>query len=136
MAAIIDETRKQRKMTVEELAERSGVKYGTLRNILRAQVDVKIPDLVAIAAALSATILPGAGDRPVPVLAADLVDAAVERVGSIPTPVSEVPANTVDLQTRRLQREAEQMSAAEIESRAIAAAADDAERHTAESPDS
>lgn len=134
MAAIVEELRMQRKLSQEELAGRSGIPYGSYRNIARATVDVKIPDLVAIAAALSTTPLPGGDDTPVLVTAADMVDAAVERSGGFTAVVSEAFANTDDLRTRRLQREAEKMSAAEIERRAIAAQADDPETRTDEAP--
>ncbi|MCU1409478.1 MAG: hypothetical protein JWR04_185 [Rhodoglobus sp.] len=125
MAAVIEEYRKQRDLTQEELAELADIPYGTFRNIARADVDVKIPDLVAIAAALSTTRLPGGSPDPVLVTAQQLVDAAVERAGDFAEQVSEAAAKTDDLQARRLQKEAEKMSAAEIERRAEAALKDE-----------
>lgn len=125
MAAIIEEVRKQRKLTQPELAGRAGIPFGTYRNIARADVDLKIPDLVALAAALSTTTLPGADDKPVQVSAAELVEMAVTRAGGFDELVSEAWGNTNDLETRRLQKEADAAALAEIERLAEAALKDE-----------
>jgi transcriptional regulator with XRE-family HTH domain len=124
MAAVLEELRKQRDLTQEQLALRAGIPYGTLRNMARGDVDVKIPDLVAIAAALSTTPLPGGGPAPVTITASDMVNMAVERAGGFDELVSEAAARVDVLRARRLQKEAEKMSAAEIERRAEAALRD------------
>jgi transcriptional regulator with XRE-family HTH domain len=129
MAAVLNDARKQRDMSMDELAKRSGVPYGTLRNILRASVDTKIPDLFKLADALSTAPLPGAGPKPVRIEAVELVRRAEERLAIA---MSEADAHNDDLQSRRLQMEAEKMSAAEIADIAIAANAPDPERHTDE----
>ncbi len=94
MAAIIEEERKRRNVSQKEIAVMSGIAYGTYRNIIRSAVDVNIPDLAAIAAALSTTPLKGGGPEPVPVTPSELVALAVERAGGyevLSAAVSEAP---------------------------------------------
>jgi len=123
MAAILEETRKQYGVTQEDLAALSGIPYGTLRNIMRADVDVKVPDLVAIAAALSTKPLPGGSKEPVVITASELVDRAVVRAGGFGTFVSEVSSTLNDLERKRRQKAGAALSPAEIESGDIKRAA-------------
>ena len=125
MAAIVVENRTQRRLSQKSLSLLSGIPYGSIRNMERADVDFKIPDVVAIAAALSTTALPGGSAEPVQITPSELVRQAVERAGGFATFVSEASSTTDDLSTRRLQKEAEQMSTAEIEEIAEAANRDE-----------
>lgn len=133
LAAIIDETRRARGFSIEELARESGITYGTLRNITKPSVDMKAPDLVAIAAAFSTRPLRGGSDEPTPVTGADLLELAITRAGGLEALVSAADATKDDLETRRLQKEAAEMSLAEIEGSAIAATSDP-ERRADETP--
>ncbi len=57
--AIVNELvglRAKRGLTVEQLAQRSGLTFGTLRNILRGKIDVQMADLLLIVKALDGTI--------------------------------------------------------------------------------
>jgi transcriptional regulator with XRE-family HTH domain len=133
MAVIIDEARKARGITSEDLAKLTGITHGTIRNIGRKRVEVKARELVAIAAALSSRPLQGSGGAVSPVSAAELLDLAIARAGGLDALMSAEATTKDDLETRRLQKEAAGMSLAEIEGSAIAATTD-AERRVDEPP--
>ena len=120
VAAVIVSKYKKKRMTQEGLAAATGISYTTLRRMMAGESEIEVADLGKLCAAIG--IDPGA-----------VLAEALEDIGGIEklAPVSEDSSTKDDLETRRLQKEAEQMSVAEIERNAIAAT-EDAERRTDE----
>lgn len=116
--------------SVRELAERTGISESVINMMWSKNPrDINITQITWLAALLDTT-------------PQKIVEAALDKVGGLETVMAELreqlamsaAADTTDvLRTRRLQKEAEQMSVAEIEGIAIAATKD-AERRTDESP--
>ena len=117
-------------MSVRELSARTGISEPTINRMWSKDPrDINITQLTWLAALMGTT-------------PQKLVEKALEEVGGLGAVMDELrealtesegAGKTDDLRTRRLQREAEEMSAAEIESIAIAAT-HDAERSTDEPP--
>lgn len=112
--------------SVKWLAEKTGISDATINRMWSDDPrDINITQITWLAALLGVT-------------PQKLVERAVEEAGGLGAIMAELEsalsaesATTDDLTTRRLQKEAEQMSAAEIEESAIAAT-EDAERRTPE----
>lgn len=115
-------------MTVKELSAKTGISEPTINRMWSKNPrDINITQLTWLAALLGTT-------------PQKLVEDALEKAGGLGAvmaelhdSLSEAAGNKDDLETRRLQKEAEQMSLAEIEESAIAATTDP-ERRIDEDP--
>jgi transcriptional regulator with XRE-family HTH domain len=115
-------------LSVKALAAKTGISDATINRMWSKDPrDINITQITWLAGLMGTT-------------PQELVGLAVEKVGGLgaimaelEAAMSEDEATTDDLTTRRLQREAAQMSPAEIEAIAIAATTD-AERRTDEPP--
>lgn len=116
MAAQIRAELSAKGWTQVQLAEKSGVNFETLKRVLKGTRDINVTQMDQLALAFG---------LPLPTL----IERAVDRIPDFA--VSEDSSSMDDLETRRLQKEAEQMSVAEIERNAIAATFDP-ERRTDE----
>lgn len=86
-------------ITVEALASESGISVSTLKRVLKGSVDIGIPQIAAIAAALDA-------HRDHPITPQDLVRKAVERAGGYEVLMSEVSdSNVTQLHPRSMTAE-------------------------------
>lgn len=117
MADVLVAEYKGQRKTQLQLVNATGINATTMQRILVGKSDIDVTQLAAFAEVLR-----------VP------ADELMRRAFAKAEAMSEASATTDDLGARRLQREAEQMSVAEIEHNAIAATVD-AERREDE-PDS
>lgn len=77
-----------RGLSVERLAEESHIPFRTLRRILKAEVDVKVADLIAIVAVINKY-------RRTPIDPMDILNRAVERAGGMESIVKELGIDPV-----------------------------------------
>jgi len=119
--AIVNELkalRAKRDLTVEQLAERSGITFGTLRNILRGNIDVQVADLLLIAKTLDSSVL-------------QVISDAFRDIGGEDVALSDVRSivearrrSGDELARKRQQKAAAEMSVEELEGQRSAATKD------------
>lgn len=88
MGAELRAERSAVEMTVEDLAAEAGMSVSTLKRVLRGSVDIGIPQIAAIAAAMDA-------HRDRPISPQELVRKAVERAGGYEVFMSEASDSNV-----------------------------------------